>query len=368
MDLAAGRVDLPGAQGQPVAAWWEPPRGGPASRVAAVLAHEFPDGDDPAAVQLCRTLGRHGIGVLRLRVAGAADPGDRTPAAPAPDASDAVAEVVAAAGLLARHGAVPALLIGHGQGAAAILAAAHRIPQAAALVTVGAPAADGTPAPGLPLLVMHSPGDNVVGIENARRVFEAARHPRSFVALDGADHDLSDPADAIFAAGMIAAWAGRYLSGARDDAEGSATADVDAGAVVVAEAGTGRLAQVVRAGRHRLTVDEPRSAGGDDTGPNPYDLLLAALGACTSMTLRMYAERKGLPVDRVEVALRHDRIHAEDCATCETGTGMLDRIRRVVTIDGDLDQAQRERLLEIADRCPVHRTLTSEVTVETSAG
>lgn len=140
------------------------------------------------------------------------------------------------------------------------------------------------------------------------------------------------------------------------------------GTVVVAETGSGRYANAVHAGRHTLAADEPVKVGGSDTGPGPYEYLLAALGACTSMTIRMYAERKGIALRRVEVRLRHDRIHAKDCADCETKEGLVDRITRIIHLDGDLDEATRARLREIADKCPVHRTLTSEIRIETSMG
>jgi putative redox protein len=131
------------------------------------------------------------------------------------------------------------------------------------------------------------------------------------------------------------------------------------------EGGSGRFAQEIAAGRHRLSADEPAGYGGDDSGPTPYDLLLAGLGACTTMTLRMYAERKGWPLDRAEVRLSHEKIHARDCADCETREGRIDRIDRRLTLTGDLDGEQREKLLEIADKCPVHRTLTGEIKIHT---
>jgi uncharacterized OsmC-like protein len=137
------------------------------------------------------------------------------------------------------------------------------------------------------------------------------------------------------------------------------------GVVVVRETRRGTFQQDVLAGAHRLVADEPVRVGGLDSGPGPYDLLLAALGACTSMTIRLYADRKGLPLTRVEVKLRHSRIYAADCAECETREGMLDRIERAITLEGDLDAGQRAKLMEIADKCPVHRTLTSEVDIRT---
>jgi putative redox protein len=217
---------------------------------------------------------------------------------------------------------------------------------------------------GKALLVFHAPLDQTVGIENARRIFESARHPKSFIALDDADHLLSRRADASYVADVLGAWAARYLddSAARLDAEMPVP-----GYVTVSERGAdpalgiGKLAQEIVVGRHRLTADEPASLGGTDLGPNPYDYLLAGLGACTSMTLRLYAEHKKLPLEKVTVRLRHDKIHAADCADCETKEGKIDVIERDIEIRGPLDDAQRKRLLEIADKCPVHRTLHGEI-------
>jgi uncharacterized OsmC-like protein len=211
------------------------------------------------------------------------------------------------------------------------------------------------------LLVFHSPTDEVVGIENAAEIFGAAKHPKSFVSLAGADHLLSRRSDASYVANVIAAWAERYL-----DLPALAPDQPAAGAVVVCETGRGRFQQEVAVGRHRLLADEPVGVGGLDSGPGPYDLLLAGLGACTAMTLRLYAERKALPLERVTVELRHDKIHAVDCESCETKEGMIDHIERAITLPGNLDGEQRRRLMEIADKCPVHRTLTSEIDIRTT--
>jgi putative redox protein len=213
------------------------------------------------------------------------------------------------------------------------------------------------------LLVLHSPTDDTVGIDNASRIFLAARHPKSFVSLADADHLLSRRSDAIYAADVIAAWAGRYLEAA---ARPEAVADGGPRPVVVTETGAGTFQQDVVIGPHRMLADEPVAAGGRDSGPGPYEFLLAGLGACTAMTLRLYAERKKLPLRRVSVTLRHAKIHAADCADCETREGMLDRIDRTIALDGDLADAERARLLEIADKCPVHRTLTSEIDIRTA--
>jgi uncharacterized OsmC-like protein len=202
-------------------------------------------------------------------------------------------------------------------------------------------------------------------VDNARRIFERALHPKSFVSLDDADHLLSREADARYAAGIIAAWAARYLP-----ADESATAPVTAeplpgGTVWVSERGTGAFAVTIQAGRHTLVGDEPAAVGGNDLGPSPYELLLAALGECTVMTLRLYARQKQWPLENARVTLTHGKIHAADCAECETKAGKLDRIERLIELQGPLTEEQHERLMEIADKCPVHRTLHSEVHVVT---
>jgi len=302
--------------------------------------------------------------------------------------------------------APPRLLVGHSLGGAAVLAAALQLPATRVVATIGAPSdpahlkgilagdlerleAGGTASVeiagrrfpirkqfvddleraalldrlgdlGAALLVFHAPRDEVVGIDHAQAIFEAARHPKSFLSLDGADHLLSRPADADFVAGAIAEIAPRYLGDVATGGEEGGADALEPGVVEVAESGLGKFTQTVRAGRHESAADEPADAGGDDLGPDPYDLLLAALGACTSMTLRMYAGHKGLPLEHVGVRLRQSRIHAEDCENCETETGMVDRIDVELDLRGDLTDAQRARMVEIAHRCPVHRTLVSE--------
>jgi putative redox protein len=208
---------------------------------------------------------------------------------------------------------------------------------------------------------MHSPLDEVVGIENAARIFQAARHPKSFVSLDQADHLLSNLADSRYAGAVIAAWAKRYIATPSVE-EGAASA---ADRRITARTGRGGFLTEILANRHSLVADEPVQAGGTDLGPTPFDLLVAALGACTSMTLRMYADRKGWPLEAATVRLQHEKIHAAECEACETREGLLDRIEREIEIEGPLDHDQKQRLLQIADRCPVHRTLTSEVEIKT---
>jgi uncharacterized OsmC-like protein/fermentation-respiration switch protein FrsA (DUF1100 family) len=373
----------------------------------ALFAHCFTCGKDVlAARRIALALAAKGIAVLRFDFTGlGSSEGDFANST----FSSNVADLVRAAAHLRDNRTAPSILIGHSLGGAAILAAAGQIPEAKAVVTIAAPS-DPSHVTGLfrdriadirkdgevevslagrpfhikreflddiaehnlmaqvaglhkALLIMHSPTDDTVSIDNATRIFVAARHPKSFVSLAGADHLLSDRRDSAYAADVIAAWATRYL----DSVVAEAPADPGEAPrnVVVRETRNGKFQQIVTVGPHRLTADEPVAAGGDDTGPGPYDLVLAGLGACTSMTMRLYAERKSLPLERVTVTLKHSRIHAEDCAECETRAGMLDQIDRAIAMEGALDDEQRQRLMEIADKCPVHRTLTSEIRIVT---
>jgi uncharacterized OsmC-like protein/alpha-beta hydrolase superfamily lysophospholipase len=399
--MPAERFDFVNAQGQRLAALLDMPAGEP--KAYALFAHCFTCGKDVhAARRIAQALTALGIGVLRFDFTGL---GSSEGEFANTTFSSNVADLLAAAGALRERRRAPAILIGHSLGGAAVLAAAADVPEARAVVTIAAPS-DPAHVTGLfrdrlqdiaqegevevtlegrrfrirrafledvaehnllqkiaqlrkALLIFHSPTDDRVGIENASRIFEAARHPKSFVSLAGADHLLSRPSDAGYVAKVIAAWAERYLDLPEPQ---PATADTD---VVVSETRRSRFEQEISIGRHRLLADEPVSVGGRDSGPGPYDLLLAGLGACTSMTLRLYAERKSLPLDRVTVRLSHSKIHAADCESCETREGMLDRIERVITLAGELDDDQRARLLEIADKCPVHRTLTSEIEIRT---
>ncbi len=210
---------------------------------------------------------------------------------------------------------------------------------------------------------MHAPGDDTVGVDNATRIFVAAKHPKSYVSLADADHLLTRKARRRLCRRRHRRL-GHALPRSRlpeqpaDDGEAPRT-------VVVRETRDSKFQQTISVGPHRMLADEPVAAGGEDTGPGPYDFVLAGLGACTSMTMRLYAERKSLPLERVTVTLSHRKIYAEDCAECETKTGMLDKIERVIAIEGALDAEQRRKLMEIADKCPVHRTLTSEIHIVT---
>jgi uncharacterized OsmC-like protein/alpha/beta superfamily hydrolase len=397
------RIEFANANGETLAAMIDLPLGKPTA--FALFAHCFTCGkDNLAAKRISEQLAMCGIGVLRFDFTGL---GMSEGEFANTHFSSNVNDLVAAADHLRKIRGAPAILIGHSLGGAAVIAAAHRIPDSHAVVTIAAPY-DPAHVTGLfkeqiekireqgevevqlagrpfrikreflddvaekklqesltnlrkALLVFHSPTDNVVGIENASRIFTTAKHPKSFVSLFGADHLLSQRNDALYVANVIGAWAERYLDrpAEQDDTQ------IEIGTVLVRETGSGKFQQEILSGPHRFLADEPVKVGGLDSGPGPYDLLLAALGACTSMTLRLYADTKKLPLERVSVRLTHNRIHAEDCLNCETREGMIDRIDRNITLEGKLTTEERKRLLEIADKCPVHRTLKSEIEIRT---
>ena len=400
--MPSERFTFPNAAGTELAARLDLPAGRPMAY--ALFAHCFTCSKDSlAASRVSAGLVERGIAVLRFDFTGlGGSAGDFGNGGLTGDIDD----LLAAVDHLRRTRSAPQILVGHSLGGTAVLAAADRIPEARAVVTIGSPAdprhvlrhieaavpaiqtdgratveIGGRPFPigrgflddlarhdliarighlRKAVLVCHASTDEIVGIDQATRIFVAARHPKSFIGLDGADHLLSRREDGLFVGRIAAEWALRYL-----DLPLAATAEAADGEVVVAETGEGKFTQTIAAGPHRLRADEPVAAGGNGTGPNPYDLLLSALGACTSMTLRMYADRKGLPVGPIAVRLRHDKVHAADCAECEGREGKVDRIQREITIDGPLDEPLRAKLLEIADKCPVHRSLEARPVVVT---
>jgi len=403
MAPSSSPVTFPGAFGTSLAARLDAPLGTPAA--FALFAHCFTcSKESKAAAMISGALAEHGIAVLRFDFTGlGGSEGDFANTNFSSNADD----LVAAADFLRREHAAPSLLVGHSLGGTAVLAAASRIPEAVAVATLASPFepehvlgllkesigtiesqgdADvdiagrsfhikrqflddirahriGAAAAqlGKALMVMHSPRDTVVNIDHASRIFLAARHPKSFVSLDPADHLMLNRADADYAGQLLAAWAQRYLP----PRPAVSAPSSKPGKVLVRETREGKFSNQVFVGRHVIHADEPVAAGGLDTGPGPYDLLAASLGACTSMTLRMYADLKGIPLERVSVELKHEKIHAADCAECETREGRIDRFDRLITLEGRLDPQQRARLLEIADKCPVHRTLHSEVLIKT---
>ncbi len=403
--MSVEKIDMPGSQGGTLSGRLELPDG--TVRAYALFAHCFTCGKDSlAATRIARALTAQGIAVMRFDFTGiGASEGDFA----STNFSSNLADLEAVAAYMRARDMAPTLLIGHSLGGAAVLGVARRVPEVRAIATIAAPSdprhvlgllgdnverirAEGelevklagrpfriarqfvedvsshtllgeVAQLGRPLLVLQSPTDDTVEVENGLAIFEAAGQPKSYVALDGADHLLQNRVAAAYAASMIAAWAQRYLPALTEDAQSEIP---EPGVVLVAERHQGRYQQTVRVGGHTIVADEPAAKGGDDAGPNPYELLLAALGACTSMTLRMYAEHKTLPLEHVAVQLRHEKIHADDCADCETKVGKVDRIERRIAISGPLSPAQREALLAIAEKCPVHRTLESEIRIETS--
>jgi len=372
----------------------------------AVFAHCFTCSKTFKAVRhISRALAAEGFAVLSFDFTGLGDSeGDFAETSFTSNVDD----VVAAAEFLTGNYGAPAVLIGHSLGGAAVMMGASRISSATAVVTIAAPASlshlseilqparsevkragsaeidlagrririgralmddldeikmgDAIADLGRALLVMHSPVDTVVGINNASTIFRAAMHPKSFVSLDRADHLLSEPLDSRYAAGVIANWSKKYIPAIQEEVKLATSED---NLVVVRTGGDGFRTEVLANG-HPLIADEPVSVGGTNTGPSPYELLTAALGTCTSMTLRMYADRKGWPLEAAEVRLEHSKIHCVDCAEVSKGRPKIDHISRELVLEGPLDEAQRQRLLEIADRCPVHRTLHSEIKVTTT--
>jgi putative redox protein len=390
---------IPTANGGRLAGRFERPER--AVRAVALFAHCFTCGKDQiGAVKVSRALAARGIATLRFDVTGV---GASAGGFNETTFSANVDDIVAAADWLRQTEQAPALLVGHSLGGAAVIAAAHRIPEVRAVATIGAPAdiahvlhrfgdalptieQDGQAAVTVggrvfqvgrnfvddareqsvtshlaklkkPILFLHAPLDDEVDLDNATKLFAAARHPKSFISLDDANHLLTGPGDAEAAGAAIAGWVERYLP----TAAVSESPQPPPGVVRVQETGGGAFENMVAVGTHRFPADEPATVGGGDAGPTPYDLLGAALGACVSMTVRMYAARKAWPLERISVDVSHAKIHAADCADCETREGKVDELRVSLTFEGSLDEEQRARLIEIAAKCPVHRTLHSEI-------
>jgi len=370
----------------------------------AVFAHCFTCNKNLNAVRnISRALTLRGFGVLRFDFTGLGESeGDFADT----NFSSNVSDLVAATDFMAENYGKVELMVGHSLGGAATLIAAGLIDSVKAVATIGAPAepehvqhlfgesldqieAQGSATVSIggrpfkikqqfvedllqhdpyerirnlrkPLLVMHGPFDQIVGVENARKIYNAAIHPKSFISLDDADHLLSKKAHSLYVADMIACWVQKYIPTPED--ENPLETDMQ----VVVRTGAEGYTTEIKAGSHAMLADEPKSVGGADLGPTPYGLLASALGACTSMTLRMYADRKMWPLENITVHISHGKIYAEDCKACTEGkTGKIDQFQKEIELDGPLDAKQKERLLQIADRCPVHRTLHSEVEILT---
>ncbi|MFT5134731.1 MAG: putative OsmC-like protein/esterase/lipase [Gammaproteobacteria bacterium] len=393
-------------EGETLAGLLETPDGD--TKAYAIFAHCFTCSKDIAAAsRITRGLASKGVAVLRFDFTGLGNSdGDFANT----NFSSNLQDLIQAAAYLEENYAAPTLIIGHSLGGAAVLAAAQFIDSIKAVVTIGAPATAhhvehlfsgakdkifeedqatvdlagrkftikkqfledinryndiGHIAKlGKALLVFHSPIDDTVSIDEAAKIYSAARHPKSFISLDKADHLLSRREDSEYVSDVIASWAARYLdlAAAKEEKSSGTAPAVTQGQVVVTEQNQ-NFTRRIYTEKHQLIADEPLSFGGGDLGPNPYEFLLAGLGACTSMTIRMYANRKKLKLDNVEVALSHSRIHAEDCDECESKNGFVDRIDKIIKLEGELSQDERQRLLEIADKCPVHKTLHNEILI-----
>lgn len=402
--MTSERLQFKGHSGATLAARLDLPEG--PVRAAAIFAHCFTCSKDiHAARRIAGRLAARGIAVLRFDFTGL---GHSEGEFASTNFSSNVEDLVAAAEVLSKRGMAPQLLIGHSLGGAAVVMAADKIPQAKAVVTIGAPSdpshvvhtfggaldeimTKGTAQVtlggrtfeiqkqflddlaesrliqhlgrlGRALLVLHAPNDQLVSIDNASAIFLAAKHPKSFVTLDDADHLLSREADAEYAAEIISSWSARYL----DLLPEPVVAGAPEGVVRVSEASPDGFRQdVVVAGKHQFMADEPLSAGGTDLGPSPYQLLAAGLGACTTMTLRLYARRKGIALAHVAVDVTHNKVHLDDCNDCEKPKQKQDVFCRAIRLTGDLSEDQRTALLEIADKCPVHRTLSDMAVIET---
>jgi len=401
------KLEFENDAGETLAGLLETPPDNLATARYAIFAHCFTCGKDIAAAsRISRALAARGIAVLRFDFTGLGNSdGDFANS----NFSSNVQDLLAAAAKLKSDFAAPQLLIGHSLGGAAVLSAAHQIESIKAVATIGSPATAshvehlfqagtdlitkqgeasieiggrqflikkqmlddidrynstaGIDNLNAALMVFHSPIDNIVSIDQAAEIYQAAKHPKSFISLDNADHLLSKVSDASYVGATLAAWASRYLEIDNLDDASNITEQpaLAAGEVLVTELDK-KFLRAMFSDSHRLLADEPEKYGGSNLGPSPYDLLLMSLGACTSMTMRMYASRKKLPLDDIEIKLVHHRVHAEDCVDC---TDKIERITRSITLKGDLNAEQKASLMAIADKCPVHRTLENDPQIVT---
>lgn len=367
-----------------------------------LFAHCFTCNKNYFAVKnIARALSAQGYGVLRFDFSGLGESdgefADTT-------FSGNVEDLISAAEYLTENYQAPEMLIGHSLGGAAVIFAAEKLASVKSVVTIGAPSSpvhvknllksnleeieekgfaevnvggrnftikqdfledinthnlnDFARDLKKAFLIMHSPQDSVVEISNAESLYKSVKHPKSFVSLDGADHLLTENEDSVYAGSVIAAWASRYLEIPEDK-------ELETNHQVVANLGEEGFTTQMRAGKHYFTADEPKSFGGEDFGPSPYEFLSAGLAACTSMTIQMYARRKKWPLINVETHVDHKKSHAEDCENCERNTAKIDIFEREIVLEGNLDEEQQNKLLEIADKCPVHRSLSHKVNITT---
>lgn len=407
--MQSKKLTFQNSDGQGLAALLDLPAT-PKPRAYALFAHCFTCSKNiKAAHHVSRGLTDAGVAVLRFDFTGL---GESEGEFANTNFSSNVADLLAAADFLDREYRAPEILVGHSLGGAAVLMAGEKISSARVVATIAAPADPSHVAKHLgsereeiektgeaavilggrefritkqflddlegtrmeqsiralrrkAILVFHSPVDQVVGIDNAAKIYMAAIHPKSYISLDTADHLLSDPADSVYCGTVISALAQKYLTLAEVDRAGREDALSGGQDETVARTGREHYRTEISAAGHPMLADEPESYGGTNAGPTPFDYLSAGLGACTSMTLRMYADRKEWPLEAAKVFLRHGKIHVDECEDCETEKGKVDEFTREIELEGDLTGEQRQRLLEIADRCPVHRTLHSEIKVRT---
>ena len=406
--MARLKASFKNSQGESLSGLLETPNS--ETKAYALFAHCFTCSKDIAAAsRITRALANKGIAVLRFDFTGLGNSdGDFANT----NFSSNISDLIQAANHLKENYAAPVMIIGHSLGGAAVLAAAHEIPSLKAVVTVGAPSTghhvehlfshakeeivendealvdlagrkftikkqfvedinkyndvEHISQLNKALLVLHSPIDETVSIDEAAKIYSAAKHPKSFISLDKADHLLSRREDSEYVASIISSWAARYLDifDVNHEASSGTAPKIESGHVLVTEQNK-KFTRKIYTEDHQLIADEPLSANGSNLGPNPYELLLAALGACTSMTMRMYATRKNLNLDNIEVTMKHDHIHAEDCSDCDSKTGLVDKIEKTIKLEGNLTDSERQRLLEIADMCPVHKTLHNEIQIKT---
>ena len=370
----------------------------------AVFAHCFTCGKDfKAERNITLALSQMGFGVLRFDFTGL---GQSEGEFADSNFSTNVEDLLAAAGYLSEHYREPELMVGHSLGGTAVLMAASKLSYVQAVATIGAPCdpdhvlqmlsentleeirtqgkatvklagrdftiknqfLDDLESRGIKgiledmrekaLMVMHSPQDRTVEIENARHIYEAARHPKSYVSLDGADHLLTQKEDSHYAGSVIAQWAKRYLSATEPQA-------LETDSDVVGRLNDGPFLTEILAGKHHLIADEPEKVGGENLGPSPYEFLSSGLSACTAMTVKMYCDRKKWPLEEIQVHVKYIGDHKQEVAGCVEGTVKKGKFERLLEVKGDFDEKQYSKILEIANKCPVHRTLEQGVTIET---
>ena len=395
------RVSFQNKSGYSLKALLDLPAGG-LPDAYAIFAHCFTCTKNLGAVRnISRSLTTKGFAVLRFDFTGLGESdGDFEDT----NFSSNMEDLFAAAEYLAENYEAPQLMVGHSLGGAAVIAAAGHIPSVKAVATIGAPADpahvqhifhrnideienngeaevniggrhfrvkkqfiddlnDQEQAKRIrnlkrALLILHSPQDEVVEVENAKIIYEKAKHPKSFISLDGADHLLSNKNDARYVGDLIASWAARYLCIEDDD---ELTTDLD----VVAKLEGEKYTTEIKAGKHFMIVDEPRAIGGLDLGPSPYEYLSTALASCTAITMKMYADRKGWPVEEIRVHVKHDKVHSKDMEGYEDENVRIDHFTKHIELKGDLTDQQKKRMVEIASKCPVHKSLHTPNHIDT---